>query len=90
MERFCAKRYDAAMAPQSFRNIRTVGQFGFEVRRLRQAQAMTQAELSELAGVSRRWLGRLERGHTGAELANVMRVTRALGFSVRFAESPPA
>lgn len=85
----CARRYGSAMSPRSFRNIRTVGQFGLEVRRLRKAAELTQAELAAQAGVSRRWLGRLERGHTGAELDNIMRLARALGLSLRFEESPP-
>ncbi|WP_419944489.1 helix-turn-helix domain-containing protein [Candidatus Poriferisodalis sp.] len=76
------------MSSRSFRNIQTVGQFGIEVRRLREAAELTQAALAAQAGVSRRWLGRLERGHTGAELANIMRLARALGLSLRFAESP--
>lgn len=63
--------------------MRTVGQLGFEVRRLRETAAMTQAELAELAGVSRRWLGRLEGGHEGGELGNLMRVVRALGRQLR-------
>ena len=65
------------------RPVRTVGQLGFEVRRLREAAGMTQAELAELAGVSRRWLVRLEGGHVGGELGNLMRVVRALGRQVR-------
>lgn len=78
-------RYHLAMAQRSFRHMQTVGQFGFEVRRLRATADMTQAELAERAGVSRRWLGRLERGHTGAELDNIMRLTRALGLTLKFA-----
>jgi len=58
--------------------VRTIGQFGAEVRRLRRTVGLTQAELAETAGVSRRWIGRLERGHEHAELANIMRVVRAL------------
>ena len=65
------------------RPVRTVGQFGFEVRRLREAANMTQAELAEHAGVSRRWIVRLEGGHGGGELANLMKVVRALGHQVR-------
>lgn len=77
------------MTQRRFRNLHTVGQFGQEVRRLREAAELTQAGLAEQAGVSRRWLGRLERGHTGAELDNIMRLTRALGLSLTFA-APPA
>lgn len=77
-----------AVSPRSFRNIQTVGQFGLEVRRLRNAAGLSQADLAAQANVSRRWLGRLERGHTGAELDNIMRLTRALGLVFRFDEQP--
>lgn len=70
------------MDPDFYRPVHTVGQLGMEIRRLRLAAGLTQAELAERAGVSRRWLGRLERGHTGAETGNLMRVVRALGLAV--------
>lgn len=76
------------MPSRRFRDMRTVGQFGVEVRRLRESAEMSQAQLAEQAGVSRRWLGRLERGHVGAELDNVMRLTRALDLVLRFDEAP--
>ena len=76
------------MGPRTFRPIQTVGQFGFEVRRLRKSAGLTQAQLAEQAGVSRRWISRVERGHLGAELDNIMRVARALGFTIRFDETP--
>lgn len=71
------------MAPDFYRPVHTVGQLGMEIRRLRLAAGLTQAELAERAGVSRRWLGRLERGHARAETGNLMRVVRALGLAVR-------
>ena len=60
------------------RPVRTIGQFGAEIRRLRTGAGLSQAALAEASGVSRRWVGRLERGHEHAELANIMRVVRAL------------
>ena len=60
------------------RPVRTIGQFGAEIRRLRTSAGLTQAELAETANVSRRWISRLERGHEHAELNNIMRVVRAL------------
>ena len=67
-----------------YRPMLTVGQLGMEVRRLRVAAGLTQAELADRAGVSRRWLGQMERGHLRAETDKVMRVVRALGLAVRF------
>ena len=69
------------------RPVRTIGQFGAEIRRLRDSAGMSQAELAEAAGVSRRWVGRLERGHERAELANIMRVVRALDRHLLLAAS---
>ena len=88
MKHFCVTWYGVLMAGRRFRHVQTVGQFGQEVRRLRESADLTQAELAERAGVSRRWLGRVERGHTGAELDNVMRLTRALGLTLKFEELP--
>ena len=67
-----------------YRPVLTVGQLGMEIRRLRLAAELTQAELAERAGVSRRWLGQVERGHLRAEADKLMRVVRALGLAVRF------
>ena len=73
----------AAVAEQFYHPVLTVGQFGQEIRRLRRANGITQAELAEAAGVSRRWLSRLERGHPGAEAGKIMMVVRALGLAVQ-------
>ena len=67
-----------------YRPFRTVGHLGLELRRLRQEAGLTQAELAERAGVSRRWISQVERGHERAEAGNLMRVVRALGLAVRF------
>ena len=66
-----------------YRPFRTVGHLGLELRRLRQEAGLTQAELAERAGVSRRWISQVERGHERAEAGNLMRVVRALGLSLR-------
>jgi transcriptional regulator with XRE-family HTH domain len=50
------------------------------VRQLRSAQALTQGELAERAGVSRTWLNQLESGaRRNVELASVIGVLDALG-----------
>ena len=43
------------MQPRHFRNMRTVGQFGMEIRRLRESAELSQAQLAKQAGISRRW-----------------------------------
>ncbi len=71
------------MGSNFYRPVSTMGQLGMEMRRLRLAAGLTQAGLAQSAGVSRRWLGQLERGHPRAEADKLMRVVRALGLSVR-------
>ena len=78
------------MGSDFYRPVLTVGQLGMEIRRLRLAAELTQAELAERAGVSRRWLGQLERGHLRAETDKLMRVVRALGLAVRFEPTRPS
>jgi transcriptional regulator with XRE-family HTH domain len=52
---------------------------GAAVRRLRLDQGLTQAQLAEKAGVSRRWLGLLESGtHWRAEFSLVAQTVQAL------------
>ena len=76
------------MSTQTHRLARTPGQYGAEIRRARRARGLTQAELAERSGVSRRWLGQLERGHPGAQAAQTMRVMRALGLALRLEPDP--
>lgn len=68
----------------------TVGLLGAELRRLRTAAGLTQQQLADRAGVSRRWIGLCEKGHPGAEVGNLMRVLRALGLALRLEPAPAA
>ena len=72
------------MPSQFYRPFQTVGHLGMELKRLRQAAGFTQATLARRADVSRRWLSQTERGHPGGEIANLMKVVRALDLSLRF------
>ena len=76
------------MATRFYRPCNTVGLLGAELRRLRTTAGLTQQQLADRAGVSRRWIGLCEKGHPGAELGNLMRVMRALGLAARFEPSP--
>ena len=78
------------MLPDYFRPVTTVGQLGMEMRRVRLAAGLTQAVLAQRAGVSRRWLGQMERGHLRAETDKLMRVVRALGLSLQLGPAVPA
>ena len=78
MRQFCYIGGMLAVMSSIVRPVRTIGQFGAEIRRLRTSAGLSQEALAVASGVSRRWIGRLERGHERAELANIMRVVRAL------------
>ena len=57
------------------------------IRDARKAQALTQADLAERAGVARSWLARVEAGHRGAELETLLRLLDALGLSLTLTTS---
>lgn len=69
--------------------IATLRQFRDFVQGARLEQGLTQAQLAEKSGVSRKWLGDFERGNPNARLGLVLAVMDALGanLTVNF-ESP--
>lgn len=71
-----------------FRAFDTVANLGHEIRRLRQRAGLTQKALAEKAGVSRRWVNHVERGHIGGEIGNLMKVVRALEVKCQFLRPP--
>jgi HTH-type transcriptional regulator/antitoxin HipB len=56
--------------------------FGAIVKAERARLALSQHELAARAGVSRSWLAKLEAGHRGAELEQILRLLQALGLSL--------
>lgn len=48
----------------------------------RVSQGLTQASLAERAGVSRAWLAKVEAGHRGLELEQLLRLLDALGITM--------
>lgn len=58
--------------------IRTTKDLGAAVRARRKALGLDQTRLAEKVGVSRQWIGGLEQGKPGAELALVLRTLRVL------------
>jgi HTH-type transcriptional regulator / antitoxin HipB len=67
--------------------IGSVDDLGRHVREQRRSIGLTQQELAERAGVSRRWLSGLEAGKASAEIGLVLRVIAALGM---YADVRPA
>ena len=70
--------------------IKTPRELGAALRARRRAQALTQLQLAEMAGVSRAFVSELERGdRSGAELARVLAVIRALDLTIDLAVQEP-
>lgn len=59
------------------------------LRGARQHAAMSQADLAQRAGISRRTIISIENGHP-AELASIMAVMSALGLEMGLRTAPPA
>jgi transcriptional regulator with XRE-family HTH domain len=55
--------------------------FGNNVRRLREAQGLTQAELAAKAGINRSYLGGVERGQRRICMENIAKIAVALAVS---------
>jgi len=69
---------------------RNVSQLGAAVRQLRTERKLTQQQLADQAGVSRRWLVMLEGGQSPrAELSKVFDVLRALDTRLTMSPAPP-
>ena len=50
-----------------------------ELRRIRERQVLSQAELAKRAGVSRATIGSLESGRAGAQYSTIRKIAQALG-----------
>lgn len=63
--------------------------FRTSARLIRLRKGLTQAEVANLTGVSRRWLSRFETGEDpeGVELQKALDVARALGLNTLLADS---
>lgn len=61
-----------------------LGELGGRLARVRLDRNLTQAEVAEQAGVSKRTVERLESGAAATQLSGFLRVCRALGLLERF------
>jgi transcriptional regulator with XRE-family HTH domain len=66
--------------------------FGRNVRRLREAQGLTQEEFARKAGINRSYLGGVERGQRTICMDNIAKIAQALavGPDVLFKEEAPS
>jgi HTH-type transcriptional regulator / antitoxin HipB len=62
--------------------LRTPADIGALIWARRKELGYTQAELADMAGVSRLWINQLERGKPGAGLGHVLRTLGALGIEL--------
>ena len=66
--------------------VRSSKDLGAAVKARRKALALDQGSLAAKVGVSRQWIGALEQGKPGAELALVLRTLRALDMPLSIGE----
>lgn len=60
-----------------------IGQkFGIRVRKLRTARGITLEGLAELSGLSRQYIGDVERGTRNISLINIEKIAKAFGLSL--------
>lgn len=72
------------MTAMAATRLSTPAQVGAAVRGARRRAAMTQSELADRAGVSRRWIIMLEQGQASrAELGKILDTLDALGLSLK-------
>lgn len=63
---------------------------GSTVRDARTGRGWSQHELARRAQVSRSWLARLESGHRGAELEQILRLLAALELTLSVSDGAPS
>jgi transcriptional regulator with XRE-family HTH domain len=56
--------------------------FGLRIKELRSSKNITQENLAELTGLSRQYIGDVERGTRNISLINVEKIAKALGTSL--------
>jgi len=56
--------------------------FGFVIKKKRLSKRMTQEELSDLSGVSRSYISKLEKGLTDPGLYNMLKIASALNIKI--------
>jgi len=64
------------------RRHRVLREFGLRVRSLREAEKLSQERLAERTGMSRNYLGSIERGEVNPSLLKIANLARALDASL--------
>lgn len=58
--------------------MRSASQIGSQLRRLRKAQGLTQADLAATSGLRQELISRIEQGHPGVHLEAIFKLLAAL------------
>jgi transcriptional regulator with XRE-family HTH domain len=56
---------------------------GLRIRQLRMSKGLTQEQLADLSGISRQYIGDVERGERNIAIVNIEKIARALGVTLR-------
>jgi transcriptional regulator with XRE-family HTH domain len=73
------------------KRVDTPEDLGNPLRAARRRRGLTQQHLADIAGASRDWVNRVDRGHApGAEVLLVLRALASVGLTVSVEESPAA
>ena len=62
--------------------MRTLRQFGDEIKKIRVSRGLSQERLAELCGLHRTYIGAVERGERNISLVNIKKIATALNVSV--------
>jgi len=84
-EEIKGQRADDPEAQAGYEQARRAYEIGREVRRQREASALTQRQLADRAGMTQSVITRLEAGGTEPTLATLDRVAKALGLELTIA-----
>lgn len=57
---------------------------GFNIRRIREENGLSQEELATLAGLHRAYIGQIERGEKNIGLKNLEKIAKALNVNIQF------
>lgn len=55
---------------------------GLRIRQLRMSKGLTQEQLADLSGISRQYIGDVERGERNIAIVNIEKIARALGVTL--------
>lgn len=56
--------------------------FGFQLRLIRRTKGYSQSELAKKTGLSRSYIGMIERGEKNISLLNIYKIAKALNINV--------